>query len=116
MCQSQRRPAEDTSSKWVGKLKRGKKRWFVFDRNKRTFSYYADKHEAKLKGVIYFQAIEEVYYDHLKNANKSPNPLLTFSVKTHDRIYYMVAPSPEAMRIWMDVIVTGAEGYTHFLL
>ncbi len=29
-----------------------------------------DKHEAKLKGVIYFQAIEEVYYDHLKNAHK----------------------------------------------
>lgn len=31
-----------------------------------------DKHEAKLKGVIYFQAIEEVYYDHLKNAHKVP--------------------------------------------
>ncbi|XP_074157256.1 pleckstrin homology-like domain family B member 2 isoform X1 [Sminthopsis crassicaudata] len=102
--------------KMGGKIKTWKKRWFVFDRNKRTFSYYADKHEAKLKGVIYFQAIEEVYYDHLKNAYKSPNPLLTFSVKTHDRIYYMVAPSPEAMRIWMDVIVTGAEGYTHFML
>ena len=27
----------------------------------------------------------------------------------------MVAPSPEAMRIWMDVIVTGAEGYTQFM-
>uniref|UniRef100_A0A8D0B7P8 Pleckstrin homology like domain family B member 2 n=1 Tax=Salvator merianae TaxID=96440 RepID=A0A8D0B7P8_SALMN len=103
-------------TKMGGKIKTWKKRWFVFDRNKRTFSYYADKHETKLKGVIYFQAIEEVYYDHLKNAYKSPNPLLTFSVKTHDRIYYMVAPSPEAMRIWMDVIVTGAEGYTHFLL
>uniref|UniRef100_A0A670IQP7 Pleckstrin homology like domain family B member 2 n=1 Tax=Podarcis muralis TaxID=64176 RepID=A0A670IQP7_PODMU len=102
--------------KMGGKIKTWKKRWFVFDRNKRTFSYYADKHETKLKGVIYFQAIEEVYYDHLKNANKSPNPLLTFSVKTHDRIYYMVAPTPEAMRIWMDVIVTGAEGYTHFML
>lgn len=109
---------------------------------------YADKHEVKLKGVIYFQAIEEVYYDHLKNAHKvcisiyaaslgksarsnelssvslfascpliqSPNPSLTFSVKTHDRVYYMVAPSPEAMRIWMDVIVTGAEGYTQFMV
>ncbi|XP_042666629.1 pleckstrin homology-like domain family B member 2 isoform X5 [Centrocercus urophasianus] len=102
--------------KMGGKIKTWKKRWFVFDRNKRTFTYYADKHETKLKGVIYFQAIEEVYYDHLKNAYKSPNPLLTFSVKTHDRIYYMVAPTPEAMRIWMDVIVTGAEGYTHFML
>lgn len=137
-----------------------------------------------MKGVIYFQAIEEVYYDHLKNAHKvslfmcmhvhevyrvalythssfssalslisvyllisslhffsstppvqnmlilfhlihliqfpsapkSPNPSLTFSVKTHDRVYYMVAPSPEAMRIWMDVMVTGAEGHMHFMV
>ncbi|XP_037613239.1 pleckstrin homology-like domain family B member 2 isoform X2 [Sebastes umbrosus] len=102
--------------KMGGKIKTWKKRWFVFDRNRRTLSYYSDKHEAKLKGVIYFQAIEEVYYDHLKNAHKSPNPSLTFSVKTHDRVYYMVAPSPEAMRIWMDVIVTGAEGYTQFMV
>lgn len=120
-----------------------------------------------MKGVIYFQAIEEVYYDHLKNAHKvscfppiykytqtalskysikqiklalhicvpssssplfstvlfkctstpkSPNPSLTFSVKTHNRVYYMVAPSAEAMRIWMDVIVTGAEGHMHFMV
>ncbi|XP_051539316.1 pleckstrin homology-like domain family B member 2 [Myxocyprinus asiaticus] len=102
--------------KMGGKIKTWKKRWFVFDRNRRTLAYYADKHETKMKGVIYFQAIEEVYYDHLKNAHKSPNPSLTFSVKTHDRVYYMVAPSPETMRIWMDVIVTGAEGYTHFLV
>uniref|UniRef100_A0A671S2Q5 Pleckstrin homology-like domain family B member 2 n=1 Tax=Sinocyclocheilus anshuiensis TaxID=1608454 RepID=A0A671S2Q5_9TELE len=102
--------------KMGGKIKTWKKRWFVFDRNRRTLAYYADKHETKMKGVIYFQAIEEVYYDHLKNAHKSPNPSLTFSVKTHERVYYMVAPSPEAMRIWMDVIITGAEGYTHFLV
>ncbi|XP_052472974.1 pleckstrin homology-like domain family B member 1 isoform X6 [Carassius gibelio] len=101
--------------KMGGKIKSWKKRWFVFDRLKRTFSYYADKHESKLKGVIYFQAIEEVYYDHLRSATKSPNPSLTFCVKTHDRLYYMVAPSAEAMRIWMDVIVTGAEGYTQFI-
>ncbi|CAB1347773.1 unnamed protein product [Coregonus sp. 'balchen'] len=114
--------------KMGGKIKSWKKRWFVFDRLKRTFSYYIDKHETKLKGVIYFQAIEEVYYDHLRSATKhfsellppqfrreSPNPSLTFCVKTHDRLYYMVAPAPEAMRIWMDVIVTGAEGYTQFM-
>nr|XP_014350575.1 PREDICTED: pleckstrin homology-like domain family B member 1 isoform X2 [Latimeria chalumnae] len=125
-------------TKMGGKIKSWKKRWFVFDRIKRTFSYYVDKHETKLKGVIYFQAIEEVYYDHLRSASKkgffslnlvnqiadlipvqfrreSPNPALTFCVKTHDRLYYMVAPSAEAMRIWMDVIVTGAEGYTQFM-
>ncbi|XP_036010406.1 pleckstrin homology-like domain family B member 1 isoform X14 [Mus musculus] len=112
--------------KMGGKIKSWKKRWFVFDRLKRTLSYYVDKHETKLKGVIYFQAIEEVYYDHLRSAakkrffhftmvTKSPNPALTFCVKTHDRLYYMVAPSAEAMRIWMDVIVTGAEGYTQFM-
>ncbi|XP_027900382.1 pleckstrin homology-like domain family B member 1 isoform X9 [Xiphophorus couchianus] len=101
--------------KMGGKIKSWKKRWFVFDRLKRTFSYYVDKHETKLKGVIYFQAIEEVYYDHLRSATKSPNPSLTFCVKTHDRLYYVVAPSAEAMRIWMDVIVTGAEGYTQFM-
>ncbi|XP_028322363.1 pleckstrin homology-like domain family B member 2 isoform X2 [Gouania willdenowi] len=102
--------------KMGGKIKTWKKRWFVFDQNRRTLTYYADKHETKMKGVIYFQAIEEVYYDHLKNAHKSPNPSLTFSVKTHDRVYYMVAPSPEAMRIWMDVVVTGAEGHMHFMV
>ncbi|XP_055404263.1 pleckstrin homology-like domain family B member 1 isoform X8 [Bubalus kerabau] len=112
--------------KMGGKIKSWKKRWFVFDRLKRTLCYYVDKHETKLKGVIYFQAIEEVYYDHLRSAAKkrflsftmvteSPNPALTFCVKTHDRLYYMVAPSAEAMRIWMDVIVTGAEGYTQFM-
>uniref|UniRef100_G1R718 Pleckstrin homology-like domain family B member 1 n=1 Tax=Nomascus leucogenys TaxID=61853 RepID=G1R718_NOMLE len=112
--------------KMGGKIKSWKKRWFVFDRLKRTLSYYVDKHEMKLKGVIYLQAIEEVYYDHLRSAAKkrffrftmvteSPNPALTFCVKTHDRLYYMVAPSAEAMRIWMDVIVTGAEGYTQFM-
>ncbi|KAL7390162.1 hypothetical protein ABVT39_016140 [Epinephelus coioides] len=102
--------------KMGGKIKTWKKRWFVFDQNRRTLTYYADKHETKMKGVIYFQAIEEVYYDHLKNAHKSPNPSLTFSLKTHDRVYYMVAPSPEAMRIWMDVMVTGAEGHMHFMV
>uniref|UniRef100_A0A3B5LJ39 PH domain-containing protein n=1 Tax=Xiphophorus couchianus TaxID=32473 RepID=A0A3B5LJ39_9TELE len=58
--------------KMGGKIKSWKKRWFVFDRLKRTFSYYVDKHETKLKGVIYFQAIEEVYYDHLRSATKVP--------------------------------------------
>uniref|UniRef100_A0A8C3FGR8 Pleckstrin homology like domain family B member 1 n=1 Tax=Chrysemys picta bellii TaxID=8478 RepID=A0A8C3FGR8_CHRPI len=56
--------------KMGGKIKSWKKRWFVFDRMKRTVSYYVDKHETKLKGVIYFQAIEEVYYDHLRSAAK----------------------------------------------
>lgn len=67
--------------------------------------------------MIFFfgkKAIEEVYLDHLNNV-KSPNPHLTFTVKTHERFYHLMAPSPEAMRIWMDVIFTGAEGYREFV-
>lgn len=39
---------------------------------------FSDKHETKLKGLIYFQAIEEVYYDHLRSATKV-NTLLFFA-------------------------------------
>lgn len=95
------------------KLNGWSRRWFVFDRHKHTFAYYIDKSEKKPRGGAYFQAIEEVYLDHL-NSVKSPNPHLTFIVKTHERLYYLMAPSPEAMRIWVDVIFTGAEGYREF--
>lgn len=40
----------------------------------------ADKHENKMKGVIYFQAIEEVYYDHLKNAHKVHEHVSVFTL------------------------------------
>ena len=85
----------------------------MFDRNKHALVYYADKNEKKVRGGAYFQAIEEVYLDH-SNSVKSPNPQLTFIVKTRERYYYLMAPSPEAMRIWIDVIFTGAEGYQEF--
>ncbi|XP_037083036.1 pleckstrin homology-like domain family B member 1 [Pollicipes pollicipes] len=91
------------------------KRWFVFDRskNRRTFMYYADKSESKVKGGVYFQAIEEVYVDHLK-ASRGSAPNTTFCVKTMSRTFFLMAPSPEAMRIWVDVIMTGAEGHSAF--
>ncbi|XP_060519202.1 pleckstrin homology-like domain family B member 1 isoform X2 [Cylas formicarius] len=95
------------------KLNGWSRRWFVFDRSKHTLTYYSDKSEKKTRGGAYFQAIEEVYLDHL-NSIKSPNPQLTFVVKTHERFYYLMAPSPESMRIWVDVIFTGAEGYREF--
>ncbi|KAL0273806.1 UNVERIFIED_CONTAM: hypothetical protein PYX00_006393 [Menopon gallinae] len=96
-----------------GKFHHWNKRWFVFDRTRRTLLYYADKSEKKQRGGTYFQAIEEVYVDHL-NSVKSPQPHLTFVIKTHERTYHLMAPSPEAMRIWVDVIFTGAEGYQEF--
>ena len=95
------------------KFKTWNKRWFVFDRTKRTLSYYHDKHETKLRGSIYFQSINEVYVDHMRTI-KSPDSKSTFVVKTFDRNFYFVAPSSELMRIWVDVIFTGAEGYLEF--
>lgn len=90
------------------------KRWFVFDRETKTFIYYWDKSEKKPRGGAYFQVIEEVYLDH-GNTSKSPNPQTTFIVKTRQRRYYLMAPSGEAARIWIDVIFTGAQGYTEYL-
>ncbi|XP_069796188.1 pleckstrin homology-like domain family B member 3 isoform X6 [Narcine bancroftii] len=96
-----------------GRIKSWRKRWFVFDSRQGHLSYYTDKGETKRKGVIYFQAIEEVYFDHLRDAPKSPSPLLTFCLKTYDRRYYLVAPSDVALRIWMEVILTTVEGARH---
>ncbi|XP_063630462.1 pleckstrin homology-like domain family B member 2 isoform X2 [Cydia splendana] len=90
------------------------KRWFVFDRESKTFVYYWDKSEKKPRGGAYFQVIEEVYLDH-GNTSKSPNPQTTFIVKTRQRRYYLMAPSGEAARIWIDVVFTGAQGYTDYL-
>jgi hypothetical protein len=96
------------------KFKTWNKRWFVFDRTKRTLCYYIDKHETKLRGSIYFQSISEVYVDHMRTIKNSPDNKSTFVVKTFDRNFYFVAPSGELMRIWVDVIFTGAEGYHEF--
>ncbi|KOB72994.1 Pleckstrin [Operophtera brumata] len=60
------------------------------------------------------QVIEEVYLDH-GNTSKSPSPQTTFIVKTRQRRYYLMAPSGEAARIWIDAIFTGAQGYTEYL-
>ncbi|XP_026826569.1 uncharacterized protein LOC105276749 [Ooceraea biroi] len=89
------------------------KRWFVFDRKRKTLSYYSDNTSRKARGIIYFQSIEEVYVDHM-NTVRSPQPSLTFIVKTSSRLYHLMAPSPEAMRVWVDVVFTGAEGYHEF--
>lgn len=89
------------------------KRWFVFDRSKRCLMSYYDRTETKLRRSIYFQTIVDVFVDHLRTV-LSPNPKLTFCLKTVDRRYYLVAPTGEAMRVWIDVLFTGAEGYKEF--
>nr|XP_019949053.1 PREDICTED: pleckstrin homology-like domain family B member 3 isoform X2 [Paralichthys olivaceus] len=97
-----------------GRVKTWKKRWFSFDTDHRRLAYYTDCDERKLKGVIYFQAIEEVYYDHLRTATSSPRPTLTFCVKTYDRLFFLVASNAVSMRIWMDVIVTATDEHSRY--
>lgn len=93
-----------------GRIKTWRKRWFVFDTKLGQLSYYLDRTETKRKGVITFQAIDDVYFDHLRRAPQSPHPTLTFCLKTLGRLYYLVAPSDVAQRIWMEVLLTAVEG------
>ncbi|XP_059424579.1 pleckstrin homology-like domain family B member 3 isoform X1 [Carassius carassius] len=97
-----------------GRVKTWRRRWFIFDLDHQRLAYYTELDEKKLKGVIYFQAIEEVYYDHLRTASSSPRPSLTFCVKTYERLFFLVAHSAEAMRIWMDVIVTATDEHSRY--
>lgn len=97
-----------------GRVKTWRRRWFIFDLDHQRLAYYTEIDEKKLKGVIYFQAIEEVYYDHLRTATTSPRPSLTFCVKTYERLFFLVAHSAEAMRIWMDVIVTATDEHSRY--
>ena len=97
-----------------GRIKTWRRRHFVFDRAARTLSYYAGVESRAPKGVIPFEDIEDVFVDHVGGAGGSPEPRLTFCVKTRARTYYIVAPNDAARRIWVDVIFSGAEGHEEF--
>ena len=60
--------------------------------------------------LIFLQEIEDVYVDHCAKTNYGKNPSV-FCVKTAQRAFTLMAPTPESMRIWIDVIFTGAEGH-----
>uniref|UniRef100_A0A6B2EE01 Putative kinesin-like protein n=1 Tax=Phlebotomus kandelakii TaxID=1109342 RepID=A0A6B2EE01_9DIPT len=85
------------------------RRWFVLDRQKEALIYYSDKSERKPRGGSYFTTIDEVYLDHM-NTSKSGRPYCTFIVKTKKRSYHLQAASDAAARIWIDAIITGAQG------
>ncbi|XP_055703759.1 pleckstrin homology-like domain family B member 1 isoform X2 [Phlebotomus papatasi] len=85
------------------------RRWFVLDRQKEALVYFSDKSERKPRGGSYFTTIDEVYLDHM-NTSKSGRPHCTFIVKTKKRSYHLQAASDAAARIWIDAIITGAQG------
>lgn len=94
------------------KFKIWNRRWFVFDRQSRSIFYYQDKNETKLRGSIDFQSILEIYVDHFhsNSLRSSLTRQTSFVMKTKQRNFYFLAPSIETMRIWIDVLITGAEG------
>lgn len=50
-----------TLSKMSKKFHHWNKRWFVFDRKRKSLSYYSDSSSKKPRGVIYFQVLLEFY-------------------------------------------------------
>lgn len=93
-----------------GKIKISwKKRWFVFDRRMKALVYYKDQSKREPRAIIYFQAIQEVYGDHVGDV-KSNNGRSSFCVKTPLKTYTLAAESALAMSVWIDVLLTGREG------
>ena len=100
-------------------LGRWNKRWFSFDRTSKTLTYYASRRSTKARGIIFFQQIEDVYPDHTSGKRfmtrkSGVNGQVGFCVKCTHKTYYLSAETPEAMRIWVDAIMTGAEGSQAF--
>ncbi|XP_026821473.1 uncharacterized protein LOC113559890 isoform X2 [Rhopalosiphum maidis] len=114
--------ARRSGRKWL-------KRWFVFDRRSRALSYYRHRSddgsdaanqragaaatEKKIapRASIRFQDIQEVYVDH---TNSIKGQGCAFVVKTAQRTFYLSAATGQAVRVWVDVIFTGAEGYREY--
>lgn len=61
---------------------------------------------------VSLQDIQEVYVDH---TNTSKGRGCAFVVKTVQRTFYLSAATGQAVRVWVDVIFTGAEGYREYL-
>lgn len=60
---------------------------------------------------LYKQDIQEVYVDH---TNSIKGQGCAFVVKTAQRTFYLSAATGQAVRVWVDVIFTGAEGYREY--
>ena len=105
------------------------KKWFVFNRESKKLSYFSSRKssndcssgkntnqkvvntvlkEPKDCTQIEFTDLEDVYVDHSWKNSKN----VIFCMKTAKRGFTLMAPSSEAMRIWVDVVFTGAEGHT----
>lgn len=107
-----------------------RKRFFSFDRSSKLFYYFKSmKHyhdQKKPRDVVCFEDIKNVFPDHIRNVEKL-SKYANFSslsrkfkgrnifiVKTNRKDFVLSASSPELMRLWIDVIFTGAEAYENY--
>lgn len=96
--------------KQAARLKTWNKRWFIFDRQAKQLTYYLDRSQSKPRGTLPFSALIEVYVEH---GVKGPGH--AFCLKSKQRNMCLAAASPQAMRVWVDILISGAEGYREFL-
>lgn len=96
-------------SKW-------RKRYFNFDRQNQIFVYHRNKkyyRKGKISGGVHFDEIHNVYVDH-NRINENHRKRNVFIVATTSRQFILSTFSPETMRIWIDVVFTGAQAYQQF--
>lgn len=106
-----------------------RKRFFHFDRTTKVFVYFktVDSYlkAKKPRSGVYFEDIQDVYVDHNRSQPDTrmslPGSLRrrghnrhVFVVATSKRNFHLSSFIPEVMRIWIDVIFTGAEGYVGY--
>lgn len=108
-----------------------RKRYFCMDRTSKLFMYFKSiKHYYKHKepkDVICFEDIKNVYPDHSRNVRNVEkvskyyaNFFGTFKsrsifiVKTNKKDFVLSTFSDELMRLWIDIISTGAGAYENF--
>lgn len=96
-----------SSKKWL-------KRYFYFDRQSKTFSYYQDESQLVKKNYaprnsVPFDDIDDVYVDHrLSGLSGSSKKSHVFVLSTSIRKFLLASSKAETMRVWIDILFTAA--------
>lgn len=100
-----------------------RKRFFHFDRTTKVLVYFHSMKcflkAKKPRCGVYFEEIQDVYVDHNRSLSerkisfrgKNNHNRHVFVIVTSKRNFVLSSFIPEVMRIWIDVIFTGAEAY-----
>lgn len=84
-----------------------RKRIFLLDRNSQLLVYFRP-HNRRPSGVLRFDQIKDVYVDHAR-ATQSRH---VFAVVATSRKLILASKSAQVMRIWVDVIFSGARAHS----